>query len=181
MPTTTPNREAGNGSTLANFVRNRRVELDLTKAEAARRAGVSRRTWNEVEYGHRTTSSAVTLSQFDQALQLKEGTLFAMSADAVLVRVRALRAEMLERVRKMSAEQMESFLTGTSTATAAVEEVVRLNAELRHDIKADLERMREEFTEQIRQLSDDLHSMGSKDEQRWPAELPGTVSDSDRD
>lgn len=92
------------------MIRERRIGLDLTKAEAARRAGVSRRTWHEIEDGLRATSSAETLAQIDQVLGFPEGTLFAMTARSAHDRVEALRAQAIEFVRLMSSDELQIFV-----------------------------------------------------------------------
>ena len=64
---------------LPDFIRQRRTFLDLSRSEAARRAGLSRRTWCDVEDGVRPNAALTTLSQIEQVLQLPEGTLYAMT------------------------------------------------------------------------------------------------------
>jgi transcriptional regulator with XRE-family HTH domain len=100
----------GGDVSLGQYIRDRRVALDLTKSEAARRAGVSRRTWHEVEEGQRETSMAVTLNQFDQALQLPEGTLYAMTARSASRQAEALRARAVELVHLMTTDELEFFV-----------------------------------------------------------------------
>ena len=102
---------------LGEYIRDRRVALDITKSEAARRAGVSRRTWHEVEEGQRTASTAVTLSQFDQALQLPEGTLYAMTARSTSQRTEGLRQRAAELVRAMTTEELEAFVESNGIHT----------------------------------------------------------------
>ena len=67
--------ETSRDTTLSELIEERRVKLGLTKAEAARRAGVSRGTWHEVESGKRTQTLAGTLALFDSALEYRQGTL----------------------------------------------------------------------------------------------------------
>jgi len=64
---------------LGEIIEERRLELGLTKSEAARRAGVSRGTWHEIESGRRAQMLAGTLALFDSALSLERGTLRRLS------------------------------------------------------------------------------------------------------
>lgn len=57
------------------MIEERRLQLGLTKSEAARLAGVSRGTWHEVESGKRVNMLADTLNLFDKALGYERGTL----------------------------------------------------------------------------------------------------------
>jgi transcriptional regulator with XRE-family HTH domain len=100
----------GTASAIGLTIRERRIALDLTKAEAARRAGVSRRTWHEIEDGLRSTSSAETLGLIDQVLGLPDGTLFAMTARSAHDKVEALRAQAIEMVRLMSSDELQTFV-----------------------------------------------------------------------
>ena len=62
------------------MIRRARLAKDMTKADAARAAGVSRRTWHEIEEGQRVGTTARTLACFDQALGFDEGTLWALTS-----------------------------------------------------------------------------------------------------
>lgn len=64
---------------LGEIIKERRLELGLTKSEAARRAGVSRGTWHEIEADRRAQMLAGTLALFDSALSLERGTLRRLS------------------------------------------------------------------------------------------------------
>lgn len=64
---------------LGALIKNRRLELGLTKSEAARRANVSRGTWHEVENGTRTNMMPDTLLLIDGALNWEPGTLSRLS------------------------------------------------------------------------------------------------------
>lgn len=121
------------GVSLGNFIRDRRVALDITKSDAARRAGVSRRTWHEVEEGTRATSTAVTLACFDQALQLPEGTLYAMTARSASQQVETLRHRAIELVRAMTTSELEAFVesNGAQTVRGMFEQLRADIAELR--------------------------------------------------
>jgi DNA-binding XRE family transcriptional regulator len=55
--------------TIGQIVEQRRLDLGLTKAAAARRAGVSRGTWHELESGHRPNMQPDTMHQIDVADQ----------------------------------------------------------------------------------------------------------------
>lgn len=132
MPPTHPTHETGEahpaegrlvspseGPDLPRFIRERRVALDLSQAEAARRAGVSRRTWAEVESGVRTTSTALTLAQFDQALQLPEGTIWRMTAAHAVNRAEHVKKQVMDLVRTMSLEEQEYLLAHRGTESIA--------------------------------------------------------------
>lgn len=70
-----PSPSSVNQPSLGDIIRERRLTIGLTKSEAARRAGVSRGTWHDVESGRRSNMLADTLNLFDQALGLPRGTL----------------------------------------------------------------------------------------------------------
>lgn len=122
---------------LGDFIRERRITLDISKAEAARRAGVSRRTWHEVEEGTRSNVTQLTLSQIDQALQLEEGTLWAMTAHSGNRQIESLRQRSIDLIRKMTGDEMQVFLDSEGTGTirsvlAGLQaELAALQAELR--------------------------------------------------
>lgn len=129
MTPTSPDQTARNGQSdsLAEYIHRRRVELDLTKAEAARRAGLSRRTWHLVETGERTDSTAVTLSQFDQALQLPEGTLWELSAKSTIQAAKTLRQQAIALVRSMNDSELRFFIehNGAESLQSKVDELTR--------------------------------------------------------
>jgi DNA-binding XRE family transcriptional regulator len=138
-------KDQGVDDSLATYIRRRRIELDITKAEAARRAGVSRRTWHEVEAGDRTTSTAVTLAQFDQALQLPEGTLWRLTASSTLQAADDLKRRAVALVRSMSYAELEYFVAhkGTETLIAKVDAMANELRQLRlvqELLQADLSR-----------------------------------------
>lgn len=95
---------------LGRYIAQRRIALDLSKSEAAKRAGVSRRTWHEVEEAQRGSSTALTLAQFDQALQLPEGTLYAMSSKSAHQQTEALRQRAIALVRSMTTNELRDFV-----------------------------------------------------------------------
>jgi transcriptional regulator with XRE-family HTH domain len=59
-----------NEAELGRYIEQKREDLGLTKAAAARAAGVSRSTWHEIEAGRRLNILAETLHKFDRALGL---------------------------------------------------------------------------------------------------------------
>lgn len=120
----------GAATAIGLMVRERRIALDLTKAEAARRAGVSRRTWHEIEDGQRATSSAETLAQIDQVLDLPEGTLFAMTSRSAHDKIEALRQQAIDLVRLMSSDELQVFVD-----THGVETVQTLLARLEAQVE----------------------------------------------
>jgi transcriptional regulator with XRE-family HTH domain len=73
IPTTEP------ATALGAIIEQRRLELGLTKSEAARLAGVSRGTWHEVEAGRRSNMLANTLNLFDKALGWERGRLHELT------------------------------------------------------------------------------------------------------
>jgi transcriptional regulator with XRE-family HTH domain len=70
------------------LIEERRHLLGLSKSEAARRAGINRGTWHEVEIGTRTNIMPDTLNQIEAALEWAPGTLYTLlnpqSADVVI-------------------------------------------------------------------------------------------------
>lgn len=59
---------------LAEAIRRRRLSLGgMTQTEAAKRAGVSDTTWNQVERGHAVSERS--LAKIEQALEWKPGSL----------------------------------------------------------------------------------------------------------
>src|SRR3954467_12683489 len=55
-------------SDVADVIRRRRAQLGASQIEAARMAGISRRTWGQIELGHRVGNKA-TLYKIAEALQ----------------------------------------------------------------------------------------------------------------
>lgn len=75
-----------NPEALGAFIEERRLYLNLTKSEAAHRAGLSRRTWHEIEAGRVVpgepgprkwiaTRDTRKLKLVEQVLELEPGTL----------------------------------------------------------------------------------------------------------
>ncbi len=156
------------GGSLAEYIRRRRVELDLTKAEAARRAGVSRRTWHEVEAGDRTTSTAVTLAQFDQALQLPEGTLWRLTASSTVQAAEDLKRRAIALVRSMSHAELEYFVAHRGAETL----VAKLDA-----MSDELRQLRQSQETMVKDLSRDDGSRESVDSTHGgmgPGRRPGS-------
>lgn len=60
---------------LGEVIRNRREQLKLSQVAAAKRAGISRSTWIELEAGVRPEPQSSTLDRIDTALDWKPGTL----------------------------------------------------------------------------------------------------------
>lgn len=63
--------------TIAQVVRQRRTQLGLSQATAAKQAGISRRAWSEIELGQRRGGDE-TLSKIADVLQLSPGSLVAL-------------------------------------------------------------------------------------------------------
>lgn len=92
---------------MARTIRQRRVQLGHSQAHAAEQAGVARRTWYEIELGHRRGSDG-TLERMDRVLKLEPGTLRALdvapaSTDDGLAEERAA---VFELILELTAEQV---------------------------------------------------------------------------
>jgi transcriptional regulator with XRE-family HTH domain len=115
---------------IGEFIHRRRLALDITKSEAARRAGVSRRTWHEIEEGQRSMSSAETLALLDQALQQEEGTLYGMTSKPLDKRVEQLRRQAVDLISSLSLAELELAVDTMTTSSAG-------------SIRADLDELRQ--------------------------------------
>lgn len=120
---------------IGETIRNARVALRLNKSDAAVRAGISRRTWHEIEAGQRPTSTPQTLAAIDRVLGFREGTLWGMTAQAADIETQQLLDEAIEIVRQMSGdrEQLEAFVrsAGRESVHARLDELERQLAALR--------------------------------------------------
>jgi len=116
---------------LGAFVRDRRIELDLSQSEAARRAGVSRRTWCEIEGGQRPRPSALTLNQLDQVLELTEGTLWSMTQQSSVRQADALRQRAINIIKSWTTEELLVFIEsqGTETLRSMISKLMELRGE----------------------------------------------------
>lgn len=125
--------EADAAKHIGDTIRDARVARDLSKAEAARLAGVSRRTWHEIEEGQRPTPGATTLACFEQVLGIDEGTLYAMTPASVTNRVETLRRQAIEMVKRMSADDLDVFVSsqGVDTLRSTLNEMRATLNELR--------------------------------------------------
>jgi transcriptional regulator with XRE-family HTH domain len=96
-------------TSVTEMVRRRRIELGLSQADAAKQAGISRRTWSEIELGHRSGSKE-TLDAMTAVLQLPDSALevsvVPLSADAELV---ALRRQVIEMVGTLTLEEAKQL------------------------------------------------------------------------
>lgn len=126
----TGNVDGSDPVALGAYISQRRIHLDLTKSEAARRAGVSRRTWHEIEDGQRVRSSPQTLALFDQALQLPEGTLYAMTRRSADHRVETLRQRAINLVKLMSTDELNVFVDSGGHETIP-QQIAQLQLEVR--------------------------------------------------
>lgn len=119
---------------LSTYIEARRKHLGLTKVDAADIAGVSRRTWNEVEAGARAHPSPATLARMDRALGIREGTLYALSSRSRFDRIEQLRRAAAYLFRTMSttdfAELLETHPNVHETIEALVAEAERVRREL---------------------------------------------------
>lgn len=114
---------------IGHVIHERRVALDMTKTAAAERAGVSRRTWHEIEAGTRPASTAETLALFDQALQLPIGTLYAMTGKSASARIEDLRRQAIDLIRQMSGDDLEAFV-GSQGSDSVLSTLRRLEADV---------------------------------------------------
>jgi transcriptional regulator with XRE-family HTH domain len=121
---------------IGRLVRSRRLALDMTKSEAARRASVSRRTWHEIEEGQRSTTTAETLVLFDQVLGLEEGFLLAMTAKGRNAEVEQLRRRLAELARHMTSDELRQLVErAEGRRTATLDEVRRDINEVREAVR----------------------------------------------
>lgn len=128
----------GTAKAIGETIRDARLTKDLSKSEAARRAGVSRRTWHEIEEGTRPASSAETLVLFDQVLGFPDGTLFAMTGRSANAHIEGLRQRAIDLVKLMSGDELEAFVdsNGAQTVTSMIAGVEHELAELRAQLGA---------------------------------------------
>lgn len=99
-----------NDATIAQTVHHLRKQLRLTQADAAHLAGISRRTWSDVELGVRRSSDA-TLDKIDVALKQEPGTLRALSSEPSHEDLKAMHRELVDMVAKITdREQLRDVL-----------------------------------------------------------------------
>ena len=137
MGMTTVHLTNGLASMVGETIREARIGRDLNKADAARAAGLSRRTWHEVEEGQRTTTTVETLTQIEDVLGLEPGSLFAMTGTPQLARAEQLRSRALDIVRRMSGDELEVFVASEGAETLRA----KLLAEMA-DLRAQIEEVR---------------------------------------
>jgi transcriptional regulator with XRE-family HTH domain len=135
--TGTPN-EAG---TLGAYVGERRRFLGLTQAEAAQRAGMNRRAWQEIEAGNRVGPEE-RLQRIEEVLDLSPGILRAMQPTNESRELERLRARAVAMLRVMSTSELETFIGeyGDSWQRQLRQEVAALRREvegLRHERMVD--------------------------------------------
>jgi transcriptional regulator with XRE-family HTH domain len=106
---------------LATKLRERREELGLSKVEAARRAGISRTTWHELEEGMRDGAHVGTLRQIAAALE--------MPADKLGVKVNVDGFVVRDDGTMSVSEAKKVFVSHASEDTARLE-MIRLALEL---------------------------------------------------
>jgi DNA-binding XRE family transcriptional regulator len=92
--------------TLGQRVEARRIELGLTKSAAARRAGVSRGTWYEVETDRRQDLHPDTYFAIDRALEWDRGTARAHAQPSSFAEVEMAAPTDAERMPSSIAAQM---------------------------------------------------------------------------
>lgn len=106
------------GGDIGALIHAQRVRLDLSKSEAASRAGVSRRTWHEIEEGQRPGPTAQTLSLFDQVLELEPGTLFAMSTKGANREIEQLRQRAAALISTLGLIELQTLVEQAEDAAA---------------------------------------------------------------
>lgn len=134
----------GLASLVGETIREARIALDLNKADAARRAGLSRRTWHEVEEGQRTTTTVETLTQIEDVLGIEPGTLFALTGAPQIARIEQLRGRAVDIVKLMSGDELEVFVNSEGAETLRA----KLLAEMA-DLRAQIEEVRREVVPPI--------------------------------
>lgn len=107
---TMPMTQLHRGGEIGAFIHAKRVGLDLSKSEAASRAGVSRRTWHEIEEGQRPGPSARTLAQLDEVLGLAPGTLFAMSTKGASFEIEQLRQRAAALISTLGLVELQTLV-----------------------------------------------------------------------
>jgi transcriptional regulator with XRE-family HTH domain len=94
-------------ATIAQTVRQRRQQLRLSQTEAAQQAKLSRRTWCEIENGHRHPSDT-TLLAIEDTLKLPSGSLVALALEPADDELAAIRRELIGLVNMLlTKEDME--------------------------------------------------------------------------
>jgi transcriptional regulator with XRE-family HTH domain len=95
---------------IGKAVRQRRVHLRLSQAAAAQKAGVSRRTWSEIELGHRRCTER-TLAGVEMALELPPGALAELRpAPAPVDDVVPLQRRLVELIPTLSRTELQEVL-----------------------------------------------------------------------
>jgi transcriptional regulator with XRE-family HTH domain len=90
--------------TLGQTVRQRRKQLNLTQAQAAELAGIVRRTWAEIELGHRHGNSE-TLASMEHVLGIPTGSLAALETNPEDDELRAIQRELVGMVRQLTTRE----------------------------------------------------------------------------
>jgi transcriptional regulator with XRE-family HTH domain len=102
-------------------VRERRKQLELSQAQAAKEADVSRRTWSDVETGRRH-GNAESLAKIERALKMPAGTLTALDDDPI--------ADECDRIRAELIDMMSSLVTREDLEQTRLDMVRRRHAAL---------------------------------------------------
>lgn len=93
---------------IARTIRLRREQLDMTQTVAAQQAGLSRRTWNEIENGHRRPKPE-TVTAIETVLSMPAGTLAGLEAAQPTDELVALRRELVDMVNLLGTrEELEN-------------------------------------------------------------------------
>jgi transcriptional regulator with XRE-family HTH domain len=144
---------------LGTVVRNRREQLKITQSEAARRAGLGRTTWIEIEQGKRPQALPATLDRIDEALEWEPGTLRSLlgrttpgAANYAYASTNALRQELIAFSSTLSGAQVEQVVRfiHTLVATGTTESEVNIHDTLTRAF------------EQIANLTDEVHRIAEQ-------------------
>lgn len=100
--------DAPDTATIARTIRLRREQLGLSRTTAAQDARLSRRTWSEIELGHRRARGE-TLAQIEAVLQMPAGSLAALEVAQPTDELAALRRELIDMINLLTTrEELEN-------------------------------------------------------------------------
>jgi transcriptional regulator with XRE-family HTH domain len=123
-------------------IRQARIGLDQTKADCARAAGLSRRTWHELEEGQRLTTTVETLTQIEDVLGLEPGALYRMTGEPQYAEAEALRARAWEILQRWSVDDLQHWIetegveSFRASVRADIDELRRQIADVQRDAQA---------------------------------------------
>jgi transcriptional regulator with XRE-family HTH domain len=91
--------------TIARTVRQRRTQLGLTQGEAAGLAGLSRRSWSQIELGRREGRDS-TLVAVEEAIQLPAGSLLALRREPRDNELAVLKRQLVDMIHELTSVQL---------------------------------------------------------------------------